>query len=733
MQIISNDFLPKKPDLDKDQKPLKTNKLVKKIQQLTEKVQACIIANPLFLQTPEGKELVKSYTTLLGKLNTNTSVESEFLARLKKINQKLLKLENDKETINQNVSIVQDLEELRKSSFGILDPQKKEKQFYRLQAIPKNSEIIEGFSQITVLNQYEDKTDSGFENCGFHSFKNALLMLTRNKSPDELHRLLNDKDLFLEFYNTYCLPVIKDSKKGSRDASIPILRKVIDLIKNDPSPPVRLAVLQKALKEAIKENNLAIFQISTTNGEDNGEPVFGFIDPAQSLEGKKLYQFSNDPGRSQFTMILGNEIFGHWYAITVCRDESGTLNFFGCDSADNHHDTLGYFSPLGKMSGLIKKTFLESDEFLKAAYDPVDSMLSIRAGWFETDQSIPVELSQILLDETPSPIFASLETPQGSTKEQILFNCLAAYDIMQAGNWLRSKDYWVQLKVSDLEKLVSFYNQNLSPEDRHMSKLKEILQNIRGQKPLNLVEDAFKEALADIEKLKGTISSNEFEQTYTLFKHLLTLYNERKNLSQITDESERLKAMNVKTSLSGVEDGFTAGKTANEAEKSILGRVNTLLLTYQKAKKLNRVNDFIKIVSNGDRCLTARMGRVSLFQAELSGLGNVEEVTSFEHISEAPVLAIATSLGDLDIKKEEIEIATKEILTNPDNLKNLSKCFKQFASGERTLPFRKYLIQKRIIEDTDHVNWKEALQKMIKMPEFDAWFSAGKIDALKWL
>ena len=218
----------------------------------------------------------------------------------------------------------------------------------------------------------------------------------------------------------------------------------------------------------------------------------------------------------------------------------------------------------------------------------------------------------------------------------------------------------------------------------------------------------------------------------------------RNAFASIDDETQRNNKMNELVNRSGVEPGFTSGKTAADVEKSLLRRIDTLLLTYQSAKKLNRLNDFIRSLAEGDGCLTVRIGRVAEFQAELMGFGAIKNIASKEEINLMPITALSDFIQAKVFEKEMQSKALKKEFSTEEEVQNfsinpetqmeeLTNNFKKFEKANSAKHFLNYLHDEGIIEDISDVNWQAVLPKLMNHADFPQWLSQGKADALQQL
>lgn len=557
--------------------------------------------------------------------------------------------------------------------------------------------------EIPVLNQYEDDTGSGFENCGFHSLKNSLVALIPGMASKELNQLFMSKEVFKDFYTSYCIPILEENNlsKGHRNATLPILEAVIENFVNDPNPPESLALLQQGVRYGLENQSLAVLMTSVVGDA----PVLGFISPQHAFDGLALHQLSKNPGPQTLSLVVGDAMVGHWYTVVVHKNSKNEYSFAGSNSMGS--DTLA----LSKLVSLIKNKISNPDELLKEAYSPIDDIISRNANHFEPDNSIT--------DEDAAALHANTILPD---------TCKEAYQFMEAAGWFSSDDYEIQKKVSALEILISFYH------DGSKQELTQMLETIRKEKPADAVISAFDTASNDIATMRTNVTPFAYKQVEDTFKFMKLLYENRKQYAKIEDSTVRLDAMNKIAKGSGVEEGFVSGKSANESEKSTLMRVDTLLLTFQKAKQADRLDEFFKVVAEGDGCLTARMGRIADFYSKLLGVASYEDLLNMEKVNSAPMVSIEGFFGDCDYSKEEIEQFKKEEFhKDMNNFETLKNSFIKFSSVEASLPFRQYLQERGIIPSVTDVDWDAALPKIFAMPEFDGWLSQGKASALIWM
>ncbi|CDR35031.1 hypothetical protein [Criblamydia sequanensis] len=645
-----------------------------------------------------------------------------------------------KEVINENPSLsIEGLEKWKALSKELQKAAIKEEP--SLSELCKGENVVDGLNQVAVLNQYEDTTESGFENCGFHSLKNALIVQAKGELGDEIQQMLEDPKVFMAFYDSYCAPLLENLPKGKKDATLPLLRDAIKLAVQDKNPPFSLKTLIEALKS---QDPPALLLISTSNGEETGDPLFLPIDVNDTAEYQKLIDFASKEGPSHLSCVLGNQQLGHWYVLHFEKDKEGNVKSFGLDSMTNDHDILGEFSSLAKMNSLLLKAFQNPDILQKAAYQPIDDLLSTRGSWVDSNGRVDSQESfKSLLDETPNPHFASENTPTGSNLERILATCHRAIQFLQANQLLDNDDYELQSKIADIDRLLTFYGQNLGSDPKYSLLNTDKATLDAHNKREALVDHIFDEAITFIEGKKHELNSYEYEQNLTLFTEMRNIYHKRKGLSSISREEDRLKELNQESKAKGIEDGFINGTTPSQIEGSVIARVSTLLSTYQQAKKTNSMNRFFKVVSQGDGCLTGRMGRVAAYKAELSGFGEVKEAIEREKVAQPPVYALQqffeqrtdTDNDDAEPIADQINSFKIEDLNDETTLEEMASQFQIYCKGELSKSFRLFLVEQNIIKEDDpqKIDWAAALQKMIDLKEFRVWVESAKKQAIKSL
>lgn len=591
-------------------------------------------------------------------------------------------------------------------------------QFARLQSCPNREKISEVVLQVSVLQQYADGTGaSGFENCGYHALKNALLSLSPAEDASKMEKLFLDKQLFQEFYTTYCKGVIDSfARTGKRDASLPMLHQILQNMREDRHPPANLAIFQ----QAISGQNLGIYNV----GALDDRLQFGFFDEQGLKEAHKLYHFATQPGPQMLALVVGDESMGHWYAMTAYKDRDGILSFVGCDSMDNHHSDLRGNSSLYKMAALIEDSVHDPQSLMKQAYTTLGDEMERMAGRVSDNGNIAAEYHSNFFDVTPNPLLANPAAPNGSPKELMIAKCLAALDFMIQAGWMESHDYESQLHLSNLEAILKGYKKNLLADDPIFSRVQEALKIIRKRRLPHAADIIFGEALKDFEKLKSQVPHSAYQNSFNTFSWMRKVQAQKHEIAQEKNDNARNDKINRMTG-GGAEPGFSSGKTASEAERTLTGRINLLLLTYQKAKSQNMLKEFMIKMGEGDPCLTGRMAAVEQFAEGLAGFGQLEDAHTVK-ITEFAGQVIAEVLEDLVGESQPVDyLKAFQIEELAKKQKMLLPIFKKYENTPNATIFLQYL-SKQGIGLKNPIDWETLIPKLLELPECKNWLAKAK-------
>lgn len=577
-----------------------------------------------------------------------------------------------------------------------------------LKYLPHNQKIFGNVEQIPVLNQNADGTSSGFENCGYHALKNGFLMQKSEGDLESIEKTFNDPTFFKTFYQIYCNPSIKEQSTGKKDATLPLLRQIVEKV------------------QSIDLEKIALLSASSSDGTPEGKPVLGFFDGCGIKEAKKLYDFCTLPGPRSLTMVVGNDTMRHWYTLHAHKDVNNALSFQGCDSQDNNHDILRSNSPLYKLSQLIEEHVQNPENLLRDAYTPLGDLLERLANSIEPHTPNPT-----LLDNTPYPLNATNEAPTGSSKELMIARCLHAFTFFKEALWFAKTDYDIQSHISHLEKILSFLAEHLNDEEGVKEKIVQMLSFIRKERPSNFIEIAFDHALEDLESLKNQIPASAYQNSLNTFKNMRTVYLNLDEISQAKSDLERNNVINYLTSSGGAEPGFSSGNDAEEAKKTLDRRINLILLTYQKAKLLNKFKEMTLRLGQGDPCLNGRMSAVEDFASSLAGLGQIVD-TQATKVNLVPTTAFSavldTLLDDLNSldSDEFIKDFSVENLKEPGALSIVIQQFSFWSARDGATPFLEFLVNQNLVDNVSVIDWESVIPKILNLPECVGWLNQAK-------
>jgi hypothetical protein len=555
--------------------------------------------------------------------------------------------------------------------------------------------------QVAVDQQNEEETEFRAENCGYHALKNMLCLLTILSTGLPLQGSFQDKKLFNQFYEHYAIPLLKDLPKGKRDATTPKLREIIDHFLHDPYPPEDFLALQKALKNT-HERHLGIFTAFPDSNET--ELQFGLFDEAGFKDADKLIQFLQRPGADFFVCPIGNVKTGHWYTVAILKSEDGRLEFFGCDSLESSQ--RGEASPLGKLCCLFDKNLTTPNNFHEHALLSFIDTFKYYGDWLDQNG------------------FAYL--PEDSAKLITLTNlpeqCMLALDHIVEKEWPLSSNIEHLLKLHKIEKILRFYAREL-PENDLKEKICFVLSKLADQFDLDRsIETLISNTLVYLEsKINSSKGKNVYplEKTKSVFAHMHAIYKERKLIVLEKDPISRENYINEKI-CSGIETGFITGKTAIESQKSLEHRTSMLLITFQKAMKKGKEEEFYLKISGGDSCLTEVTGRVEEFLAELNQIDCSQELLK-DKIFQQLDSALSVLIGEMCEDAESVDMITSKDI-NPSDLAMELKKF----SGPKIIPFCEYLQRMGFSENKENIDWENAIAQLVQSKDFPILLSRGK-------
>jgi len=361
----------------------------KPVIDLHQKLKACIDSVD---EDPAFKSILNKQKTLINDIFTNKNSADLKNTLLNELNESVNEIEGlliDKIKTHQNIS---------KNGLNHLTTQSS--------SVTQQPQI----KQIDVLNQTTDKTGTGAENCGYHSLKNALCLMTALFSEKHDSNSFVDPKLFNVFYNHYAAPLLTDRQKGHKDASDPLLRQMISMFVSDPSPPPALLPFQKVLNN--HQRDLGIYTLLPTNNEIGLR--LGVMDEAGFMDAKKIFNFSQQKEPSVLICPVGNVNTNHWYTLAIVKKEGGAIDFFGCDSLESNQ--RGIASPLGKVCSLFESTLSNPQEFIEQSLSSFVEGFDRYGDWLNAEGVPDTEESKaslIELAKKPSQFTSNLCTRIG--------------------------------------------------------------------------------------------------------------------------------------------------------------------------------------------------------------------------------------------------------------------------------------------------------------------------------
>nr|MBA2726713.1 hypothetical protein [Parachlamydiaceae bacterium] len=569
--------------------------------------------------------------------------------------------------------------------------------------------------QIDVYSQLDDTTGSGFENCGYHSLKNAICLIASLSSDAPLQNAFKDPELYDAFYQNYAMPHVEHLKTGQKDATTPLLRAIIKDFISDPSPPDKLLYLQQILKKC-NENSIGIFT-TFPSSHDLGLS-FGLFDEAGFKDAQKLFQFSQQPGPGVMFCPVGNVNTGHWYALSIIKQENGEIEFFGCDSLESGQK--GGASPLGKISSFFLHTLTNPNEFINEALSSFVDTLHY-AEWVDS-KGVPFigEDKAKLMELAKEPLYL----PQ---------KCLLAMEGMLEHRWTDSSNIQQLLSIHKIENLLRFYQSNL-PIDSHegiaiSSVLKKIDKNFNFDSSVeSLIDSTIFRLSSSLPNIAETEVIKGKESTGKILSHMLILYNKRKEIAGEKDQSSREVLAEALTH-AGIEKGFISGKNSEEAKNRIEHRTFMLLTAIQKAEIMGKEDELYQVVRQGDPCLTARVGRIEEFLASLYNLGDSLQ----DMLSDKIFMITDTAIGEILLEMAD-DAESLEILTPADiDANTLAQFLKQLSTVATSELFKDYLVGKGYCETKENIDWLEVSTRLLPSKDFEIMFLRGKRIAQQYI
>ena len=546
------------------------------------------------------------------------------------------------------------------------------KPFKNLDRIAEGDYDAHRYLQIQVLNQLQDGTGHGVENCGYHALKNAIASLLLN-SPHEnaAHCLLKEKPYFKQFFDTYCSQLIAMST--DKDASIPLLNEIIDRFLKDDEVPVKLTPFQTALR-ANRE------QVVIINTSTSGNPFTAFISEEGLKEAEKIFNFINNPKSEKLTIIFGNENENHWFTLTAEKTHDEKIKFTCFDSFEGNHSRAGKDSPFYKASQTFKQFFELPQKCIENAVFDLNEVLERKAAWIGED-------SEDLLT---------------NDQETIQRQCLRCYDIIKQHKWLASNNIQKQMCVSNIHKLLSFYHTKTPNPEFSM-----IIEEIDVGRNKDWLIQTLDELIQEISSNSDSYTPPLNEQALNVAKlglWLKKLYSERE---KIRDNPSLQQALQVEMS---IEDKFS-DNPVKEMERNVL----LYILTIQTAQKKNRLNELIQNVGTPS-CFTGRMGAISEFLPRLqwseldelavAGYTFLTTDVAFSHA----ILECIPIDSDDHVAEGMIDKFSTE--TCKQNKEEFVMALNLFGKGKRAKPFYDFLLREGIVEKLPIEDWSPVVDKL---------------------
>ena len=281
---------------------------------------------------------------------------------------------------------------------------------------------------------------------------------------------------------------------------------------------------------------------------------------------------------------------------------------------------------------------------------------------------------------------------------------------------------------------------NLGSSSPHMPCIEEALKTLEQKQNHNHIDQVFEEdidqvfeeALKDFEhlknfeRLKNPMMSYKCDFAKTTFQHVFSVFQDKSELSKLNSENERLSKINKFKNSSGAEPGFCSGNTPSQVENEITRKMQIALIAYQKAKQKDLLKEFVEAISNGDRCLTARFGRIEDFLASKLVGFDLEEETRKDAILMLSDGAISQALWDIANNGDCDSINPDMLLESKKHIQTLANWFKKLENTPTAKPFRKFLENQGLVVSSDKINWKEIMPSLVKAPFFHECLARGK-------
>lgn len=277
--------------------------------------------------------------------------------------------------------------------------------------------------QFEVLDQR--KTLGGDESCGYHAFKNALMIqgiLTNSEYKEDLINLFNNK----EFFEKEVYPFLRENNTHPVDLNPVQLANALRKLKFSFSNLHPLAEILKA-----NPNSPSII----VSEGDNFSCDEITIDHLMNL----FIKYEQE-GPWSHAIISGRD--GHWVTLVLHKTKQGEIIWFGSDSWNNQRNVLAKHktfieNALQNRRETLKKTFIAS----------FGHFLETKRKWFNQNGKV-TNLENIEALMNPDAAYINLERINNALNYLNKFNLL--------------KDPSYQIYIQDLKKMANFYSKSNS-------------------------------------------------------------------------------------------------------------------------------------------------------------------------------------------------------------------------------------------------------------------------------
>lgn len=306
---------------------------------------------------------------------------------------------------------------------------------------------IYSFTDIPVLDQRAEA--GGFEMCGYHAFKNALIGIG-SELPPEKKNLFLSPIIYSGFYD-FLITYRFGKEQGERDLDIATLSQALkDFVKVNPK---ELAPKIRPFHENFINypNSVSIFNVATA---DDGNRILGIADPSNLSYLRNLLDISHNQDPFKHAFLIGAD--SHWTTIIMECHGKGIVSWYGCDS---DYNMLGQARSHELLEGnveLLKGTFKNVDDNIIRIYeDAVGADFRRKANWLDDGGGVKVEFEEDVIALLPGSGVAYIDI------------LVTAYDIAQKAGWqLYEDDAVKQGYLKDMKKLALFFMPISTDEER---------------------------------------------------------------------------------------------------------------------------------------------------------------------------------------------------------------------------------------------------------------------------